>query len=60
MIERNSEEHRHRCEVRWVLALRVRDRDAALRYVEKRGKAFEADVREQWMAGNRGAADDWR
>jgi hypothetical protein len=60
----NTEQHRHRCEVRHLLAM-----------CDKRGvnwlKAYYAgwkrwdgklcdDTRAQWSAGNRGAFGDWR
>jgi hypothetical protein len=64
-----SEDHRHRCEVRQVLAWRVQH---GLEWVRqwlagvdaKRGAdaaaRLRADCREQWAAGNRGAPGDWR
>lgn len=63
------EEHRHRCEVRQLLAWRRQRGRTWLRDwlagVEKiRGKAakarLEADILAQWQRGNRGAAGDWR
>ena len=64
-----DEEHRHRCEVRQVLAWRVQH---GLEWVKewldgvakKRGQAaadrLRADCRTQWAAGNRGEWSDWR
>lgn len=64
-----SEQHRHRCEVRQVLAWRV---ERGLDWVKGwlagvpkfRGQAgadrLRDDCRTQWAAGNRGARDDWR
>jgi hypothetical protein len=58
------EEHRHRCEVRQVLAWRTEDRGKALEYLSKvkdaRREKLEQDCRKQWSLGNRGAWGDWR
>jgi hypothetical protein len=58
------EEHRHRCEVRQVLAWRTEDRGKALEYLAKvkdaRREKLEQDCRKQWSLGNRGAWGDWR
>jgi hypothetical protein len=64
----NSEEYRHQCEVRAVLAWRTADRDSALKYLsvvrKKRGHEaadqLEADCKFQWGLGNRGKKGDWR
>ncbi len=64
----NSEEHRHRCEVRQVLEWGAEDRSKALEYlsnVRKRrndvaADKLEKDVRAQWALGNRGLEGDWR
>jgi hypothetical protein len=65
----DHEEHRHRCEVRQVLAWRVEHGlRYALDYVAAVGKArgesaaqqLRDACREQWAAGNRGASGDWR
>jgi hypothetical protein len=57
-------EHRHRCEVRQVLAWRTEDRGKALEYLSKvkdaRLEKLERDCRKQWSLGNRGAWGDWR
>ncbi len=57
----NDEEYRHQCEVRYVLSLRVNDRNKALEYLklvrEKRkekANKLELDCKEQWNLGNRG------
>jgi RNase P protein component len=62
------EEHRHRCEVRQVLAWRTEDRGKAMDYLarvrQKRGDQaadrLEKDCRTQWERGNRGEKGDWR
>ena len=63
----NDEEYRHQCEVRYVLQLRVQDRNKAMEYLslvrEKRkekAKKLEDDCRKQWELGNRGDKGDWR
>ena len=57
---------RHRCEVRYVLQLRVQDRNKALEYLklvrEKRkekANKLELDCKEQWSRGNRGEKGEW-
>ncbi len=62
-----SECERHRCEVRYVLQLRVQDRNKAMEYLslvrEKRkekAKQLEDDCRKQWELGNRGDNGYWR
>ena len=61
-----SECERHRCEVRYVLQLRVQDRNKAMEYLslvrEKRkekANKLELDCREQWSRGNRGDKGEW-
>jgi hypothetical protein len=63
----NDEEHRHQCEVRYVLQLRVQDRNKAMEYLslvrEKRkekAKQLEDDCRKQWELGNRGDKGDYK
>lgn len=64
----NSEEYRHQCEVRQVLAWRTEDRDKAMKYLslvrQKRGDdvatKLEQDCKVQWAKGNRGEKGDWR
>ena len=58
---------RHKAEVRYVLQLRVQDRNKAIEYLslvrEKRkekAKQLELDCRKQWELGNRGDKGDWR
>lgn len=57
-------EHRHRCEVRQVLAWRVEDRGKAMDYLARvkgdRRDKLEKDCRIQWERGNRGKKGDWR
>jgi len=63
----NSEQHRHRCEVRQVLKWRTQDRNKAIEYLSivriKRGdrtaQLLEKDCMEQWTLGNRGNEGDW-
>lgn len=60
-----TEEHRHRCEVRYVLAM---PEDAAKVYMrevgKRRGRAAFAnllrDVKRQHAAGNTGTWGDWK
>ncbi len=57
-------EHRHKCEVRQVLAWRTEDRGKALEYLSKvkdaRRERLEKDCRAEWERGNRGKWGDWR
>ena len=53
--------HRHRCLVRALLKMRVQNREQAIKWLKLRGyPVLDADVRQQWALGNRGAKDDWR
>ncbi len=62
-----TEEYRHQCEVRAVLAWRTADRDSALKYLsvvrQKRGHQvadrLEADCKDQWAKGSRGERGKW-
>ena len=61
------EDERHKAEVRYVLQLRVQDRNKAMEYLslvrEKRkekANKLELDCRKQWELGNRGEKGDWR
>ncbi len=61
------EDLRHRCEVRYVLAIRATNRDEAMKYLslvqEKRkekAKQLIVDCKKQWELGNRGQWGDWR
>lgn len=62
----SEEEHRHRCEVRHVLALARRNELDARQYlamvkrVSARGVRLEQDCSMQWVLGNRGRKGDWR
>lgn len=64
-IDTNSEEHRHRCEVRWCL---TNGSEWFKTYIagvaQARGKAaaerLRADVRAQFAAGNRGGEGEWK
>jgi hypothetical protein len=58
------EVERHRCEVRYVIALRIKSRDEAMEYLKKvkekrKTNKLEKDVIEQWNRGNRGAKGEW-
>ena len=60
------EDERHRAEVRYVLQLRVQDRNKAMEYLslvrEKRkekAKKLEDDCKVQWNLGNRGEKGEW-
>ena len=63
----NTEQERHRAEVRYVLAIRATNRDEAMKYLslvqEKRkekAKQLINDCKKQWELGNRGQWGDWR
>jgi hypothetical protein len=64
----NSEQHRHRCEVRTILKWRTQDRNKAIEYLSivriKRGdraaQLLEKDCRDQWTLGNRGEDSQWK
>lgn len=60
-----SEEYRHQCLVRYVIRLRVKNRQEAIDFLkawEKKHKdtKLEEDVRKQWFRGSRGQHNDWR
>ena len=63
----NSEQHRHRCEVRQVLKWRTQDRNKAIEYlsivIKKRGdraaQLLEKDCKEQWQLGSKGEENVW-
>ena len=71
-----ADEHRHRCLVREIIKMRIKNRDSAYRwlngYVDHLGKRhkgwnelhpnsqLEADVRDQWSKGNRGTHGEWK
>lgn len=70
-----DEEHRHRCLARYVIRWRIKDRDAAHRwlkgYTNEAGgyikgwnelhpeSTLEADIKKQWVLGNRGEDGKW-
>lgn len=65
---RTIEQHRHRCEVRRVLAMRIESQSRALNFIElvrqRRGNDA-ADIlaescRGQWERGNRGEWGVWK
>jgi len=69
-------EHMHRCLVREVIKMRVKDRDSAYRWLNgcydnsgrwKKGwnqlhpeSKLQEDVRDQWSKGNRGNEGEWK
>lgn len=63
----NSEQHRHRSEVRQILKWRTQDRNKAIEYLSivrnKRGdrvaQLLEKDCMEQWSKGSRGDDGIW-
>ena len=62
----HSEEFRHRCEVRWLIAERIRrGKDGKawlLGYLQKVGPRrmqLERDILDQWRLGNRGDYGLW-
>jgi hypothetical protein len=67
LIDKNSEEHRWKCEVRQVLKWRTQDRNKAIEYLSivrnKRGdrtaQLLEKDCREQWQLGSKGEDGVW-
>ena len=72
----SEREHMHRCLVRGVIQMRIKDRDGAYRWLRgysdstgrwKKGwndlhpeSTLEKDVRDQWNKGNRGEHGDWK
>ena len=58
----NTEQTRHRCEIRQLLRWRKERGSAwAAGYLEKhpRRAAIEPDIRAQWQRGGRGAWGEW-
>lgn len=67
MIDTWSEEHRHRCEVRYVLRLTAKAPKKATEYMNlvedkspERWKKLKRDCRQQWDRGNKGEGGEWR
>jgi hypothetical protein len=68
LVDTDSEEYRHRCEVWVVLRWRTLDRNKSSEYLQlvrkMRGNnaadKLEKDCKEQWERGNRGLKGDWR
>jgi hypothetical protein len=65
-MKEDLELERHKAEVRYVLQLRVQDRNKAMEYLslvrEKRkekANKLELDCKEQWSMGNRGEKGEW-
>lgn len=64
-MDTSSEEYRHQCLVRYVIEMRRKDRNEAVKFLidwekKHKTKALEDDVRRQWFRGNRGKPNDWR
>ena len=66
-MKEDLELDRHRAEVRYVLQLRVQDRNKAMEYLslvrEKRkekANKLELDCKKQWELGSKGDKGDWR
>ena len=60
-----DDQDRHRCLVRWVIRMRIKDRDHAHRWLlgwneKHRGSILERDVVAQWKKGNRGEQGEWK
>ena len=61
-----SEQHRHRCEVRFLIrAARERGREWGRQYLDDkrvagRQASLRADLNEQIKAGNRGQEGEWK
>ena len=59
-----SEEFRHQCLVRYIIKLRLKDRDKAMKFLQtwekNKGSRLRIDVMQQWKLGNRGDHMDWR
>lgn len=66
MADLTQAENMHQCEVRQILRWRQEKGNAwvmgwlASPAVKPRRQRLEADAREQWRLGNRGAEGDWR
>jgi hypothetical protein len=68
IIDTESEEYRHRCEVWAVIRWRAQDRNKSSEYLQlvrkMRGNnaadKLEKDCKEQWERGSRGLKGDWR
>jgi len=64
-----SEEYRHRCEVRWLIAQRVKmgpsvgigwlQKYLRSKHVKTRRASLEMDIKKQFRLGNRGQYDIW-
>ena len=60
-----DDEHRHRCLVRWLIQVRLQDRDKAKQWIQEWQQKHEEsklqqDVLEQWNKGNRGEQGCWK
>jgi len=61
----DGDEYRHQCLVRYVIKMRLQNRDDAHKFFkgwnEKHPKScLEADVKDQWTKGNRGNYGEWK
>ena len=71
-----ADEYRHQCLVRHVINMRLKDRNAAHRFLNghtdalkkyhrgwnemHNGSRLDKDVRDQWTLGNRAGAGEWK
>ena len=60
-----DDEHRHRCLVRHVIKLRIKDKNSAHSFLalwndNHPTSILERDVKQQWAAGNRGDSGVWK
>lgn len=60
-----SDEFRHKCLVRYVITMRMKDRDTAWQFIKKwndthKDSRLQADVFKQWDLGNRGTQGEWK
>lgn len=58
------EKYRHQCLVRYVIDLRIKSREKALKFIndwnEKHTDNLESDVFNQWKLGNRAKKGEWK
>ena len=60
-----DDKERHQCLVRWVIRMRIKDRDHAHKWLqgwnEKHPSSIlEKDVIDQWSKGNQGKEGEWK
>jgi len=64
----NVQDHRHFCEVRYVLKMRTKSQESALAYIElvtarrgrEAGQRLRDDCSKQWSRGNKGEWGSWK